>query len=502
VGPAAFANDINVDTGERLTLTLEIENTGNSVLDLTVRVNPELTTWTIQVTHGLQTESREVDVAIQPGQSGEVKFEILVSPVAVRNDENHLVIKTSQDQSNFIINETTLIVKDEIGLSITEGANFTMSTLVNGQFNFNNITVENTGNSGISIEWSNSLPPDGWGVGFAAPPTYLAPRQSVEVLVGIKAPINENPSTEAFTLGVYATISNGFETMQIAESYPVEVQSGGFCAIDYDSESRSLLGVERGQSATQTLSIINIGNSPLDSNLSIQLDADDWDSKLSESSVTNLAVGEEMEIEIEVSTNDDTAAGIQELTFSCGSSIVTFEMSVKNTQEQGGLFGIVSPPVAYAIISALVLVVVIVARKIKKSAPKDLSGEELVSPDAHSIPDDGMRMQAVMDSVVGQESLASGGVTAEEIADALAKSIPSLPTPSAPVIPTGRPPSAVPAGRPPAAVPAGRPPAATPIPVPQVPAGPPLPPTGLPPGWSMEQWQHYGHQWLAQQGQQ
>jgi len=113
-----------------------------------------------------------------------------------------------------------------------------------------------------------------------------------------------------------------------------------------------------------------------------------------------------------------------------------------------------------------------------------------------------MRMQAVMDSVVGQESLASGGVTAEEIADALAKSIPSLPTPSAPVIPTGRPPSAVPAGRPPAAVPAGRPPAATPIPVPQVPAGPPLPPTGLPPGWSMEQWQHYGHQWLAQQGQQ
>ena len=502
VGPAAFANDINVDTGERLTLTLEIENTGNSVLDLTVRVNPELTTWTIQVTHGLQTESREVDVAIQPGQSAEVKFEILVSPVAVRNDENHLVIKTSQDQSNFIINETTLIVKDEIGLSITEGANFTMSTLVNGQFNFNNITVENTGNSGISIEWSNSLPPDGWGVGFADPPTYLAPRQSVEVLVGIKAPINEDPSTEAFTLGVYATISNGFETMQIAESYPVEVQSGGFCAIDYDSESRSLLGVERGQSATQTLSIINIGNSPLDSNLSIQLDADDWDSKLSESSVTNLAVGEEMEIEIEVSTNDDTAAGIQELTFSCGSSIVTFEMSVKNTQEQGGLFGIVSAPVAYAIISALVLVVVIVARKIKKSAPKDLSGEELVSPDAHSIPDDGMRMQAVMDSVVGQESLASGGVTAEEIADALAKSIPSLPTPSTPVIPTGRPPSAVPAGRPPAAVPAGRPPAATPIPVPQVPAGPPLPPTGLPPGWSMEQWQHYGHQWLAQQGQQ
>lgn len=29
--------------------------------------------------------------------------------------------------------------------------------------------------------------------------------------------------------------------------------------------------------------------------------------------------------------------------------------------------------------------------------------------------------------------------------------------------------------------------------------GPPLPATGLPEGWTMEQWEHYGPQWLAQQ---
>ena len=29
--------------------------------------------------------------------------------------------------------------------------------------------------------------------------------------------------------------------------------------------------------------------------------------------------------------------------------------------------------------------------------------------------------------------------------------------------------------------------------------GPPLPASGLPPGWSMEQWQYYGHTYLAQQ---
>ncbi len=38
--------------------------------------------------------------------------------------------------------------------------------------------------------------------------------------------------------------------------------------------------------------------------------------------------------------------------------------------------------------------------------------------------------------------------------------------------------------------------------VPTLPAlnGPPLPPGGLPDGWTMEQWEHYGQQWLDRQG--
>ena len=176
-------------------------------------------------------------------------------------------------------------------------------------------------------------------------------------------------------------------------------------------------------------------------------------------------------------------------------------MSVANTKSQGGLFGVLPPAVAYSIIGAVLLIVIIIGYRVKRSAPKDYSGEELVSPDAHIIPDDGQRMRDFMDSVVGKESLASGSVSAEEIAQALATSIPSLPPAPAPAMtPQGRPPSAVPAGSPPSVVPAGRPPA--PVSQPQPAQGPPLPPGGLPPGWTMEQWQYYGHQWLSQQGQQ
>ena len=506
VGPATTARDVNVDTAERLNLSLVIENTGNAPLDLTVRVNPELTTWTIQVRTDSQTNNREVTIEILPGQKGEVEFEILVSPVAERNDENRLVIKTSQDVSNFIINETTLVVKDEIGLVISPPTNGTLDATPNGEFTYTTLLIENTGNSQIGLEWSNSLPLDGWEVGFAAPPTILGPRESSELIVGIKAPVNELTST-TFDVGIYATINNGFETLQVSESYPVKVQSGAFCSIEYDEESRPLLGIDRNGKSTQTITIRNVGNALLDSMLVATIDAKDWDVSLSMEEISNLAPGESVDAEVKVETNDDTKAGIEELSLSCGSATATLEISVKNTQSQGGLFGIVSPTVGYSVIGALVLGVAIIARRIKKSAPRDTSGEDLVAPDAHSIPDDGARMRAVMDSVVGQESLASGGVSAEEIADALAKSIPSLPPPSAPtMVPQGRPPSAVPAGRPPVVIPQGRPPAPTPQkPVPQAPApqvGPPLPPGGLPPGWTMEQWQYYGHQWLAQQGQQ
>jgi len=348
-------------------------------------------------------------------------------------------------------------------------------------------------------------------------------------VVGIKTPVNEQASNSVFDLGIYATIDNGFETLNVSATYPVAVQSGAYCAIEYDEDTRPLLGVMRGDSESQKITVRNIGNTPLDANISIQLDASNWDLTLSENTISGLAAGASKELEITVEPNDSTNAGIEKLEFSCGSSSVDIEVSVQNSQTQGGLFGVLPMWAASSIIGLVLVIGVIFARRIKNSAPKDNSGEELVAPNAHSIPDDGLRMQAMMDSVVGQDSLASGGVSAEEIADALAKSIPSLPIPGTPpVVPAGRPPSggtsvAVPAGRPPAtSVPAPSPQSVTinqtvinnisdsvvqggapnVAAVPQAPLGPPLPPTGLPPGWSMEQWQHYGHQWLAQQSQQ
>ena len=336
IGPAAYARAVNVDTGERLNITLEVENTGNADLNLTVRVSPELTTWTIQVSCGLQTENREVDVNIMPGQSSVVRFEVLVSPVAARNDENHLVIKTSQDQSNFLINETTLVVKDEIGLNFITEDDFSLNTVVNGEFTYNSLTIENSGNSGINLVWSNSIAPDGWEIGFADPPTFLEPRESEEVVIGIKAPVNQPASENIFELGVYVTIDNGFETMQVASTYSVNVESGSYCSINYDQDARPLLGIERDGSASQIVTINNIGNMPLDTTLSAELDAKGWDVKMSESTISGLGVGLSQEIEITVESSENSATGIEDLIFTCGSNSVQLEVSVESRNIEDG----------------------------------------------------------------------------------------------------------------------------------------------------------------------
>ena len=262
--------------------------------------------------------------------------------------------------------------------------------------------VKNTGNSGVSVEWSNSLAPDGWEVGFSNPPNYLGPLESVNISVGIKPPINQPVSDSVFDLGIYATIDNGFDTLQVSVTYPVEVLAGGFCALDYDLDTRPLLGIVRGEEAKQTVTVTNIGNIPLDTSITKQLDAKGWDIDMSEDTISGLGVGESLNIEITATSTEDTASGIKELQLSAScladesKNSIVLQISVENTKSQGGLFGIVSPAVAYSIITGLVLLVGVVAFRIKRSAPKDLSGEELVAPDAHSIPDDGLRMQAVM----------------------------------------------------------------------------------------------------------
>ena len=75
--------------------------------------------------------------------------------------------------------------------------------------------------------------------------------------------------------------------------------------------------------------------------------------------------------------------------------------------------------------------------------------------------------------------------------------------PAAPDVPSAAPDSSAFAQltTPSTSIPDGQPPALVPGPTPVASGPPPIPAEGLPPGWTIEQWNHYGDEWLRKQGQ-
>jgi hypothetical protein len=89
--------------------------------------------------------------------------------------------------------------------------------------------------------------------------------------------------------------------------------------------------------------------------------------------------------------------------------------------------------------------------------------------------------------------------SADEIANSMfggSKEIFEQPPPDAPTSDGPPPPSEEPSPPPSEEPPPPPPESPSPTPAPAAPVGPPLPESGLPEGWTMEQWQHYGQRWL------
>ena len=147
-------------------------------------------------------------------------------------------------------------------------------------------------------------------------------------------------------------------------------------------------------------------------------------------------------------------------------------------------------------------------------------GEMLIAPGSFASPDSGDRRTQALDIGIKANELASGTVEDGEIAAAIAQSATILPpvgisplheakskrsSSSSGGLPRGLPPL-LPKGLPPLPTPpAPTIPKASPVaPTSPPPAAdfesPPLPPSGLPAGWTMEQWKHYGKEWLKRQG--
>jgi uncharacterized membrane protein len=526
VGPGALALPVFVNTGELAYFNHTIENRGNVPLDFVVSLERGNPTWAAEIQYGEDSSSTSLSVTLPPGQSGDVEMRLLVPENAREGDSNTYTLRVESSPQMFTLNSTSLVVGENLAVNLVSNVGTLISASVNNDFTFTEFIVENAGNSDLDLEWSTSLAPDDWSVGYSNPPSSLSVLSQAAVQLAVKAP-NQTAPGFGFDLQLYVNATNNGRFTNAEITVRVEVPSSSFAGISVSDETVApLLFIPRGDSGKQSFTIINEGNIPLSGELTVEVQdgegnvLSDRSASISPSSVADLAVGDSIEVIGKVSTDEDSIDGRMKLIISMTTPEgVVIELmvdtSVSSQQSSGGIFGTLPAYVSYPLVFIALLGLLYGGRKLKESSKMNDDGTDLVAPDAHTDADHlGTRRDAALDISHSVNDIASGEVSQDEIAAALAQSL-SMPVAGNASVPSGRPPSGVPPkGLPPAGLPpAGLPPMGLPpvqsqagpakvvpqLPVP-VATGPPLPPGGLPDGWTMEQWSHYGEQYLQRMG--
>ena len=528
LGPSALAADVKVDSAELVELDALVSNRGNVPVDLTMTMQLGDPKWAYDAEiDGVAVDQKaSIALTLQPGATETVRYLLLVPPTAEQGDANTYQLKTRENAQSFVTNTTKLVVAQELDYVLTLPEN--ASVLVNGDFTFLDIDIENTGTTIMLLSWTTGLVPDGWSVAFSNPPEVIAPREVKTARLGVMAPPGAPASSDALDVLIDVAANSGNQWLNTSERFGVGVLETMHASLESGVEG-ALLDLARGESVEQIVDVSNSGNLPLDATCNVRLENADgeeltgWELACG-SDFTALAVGEMASLTVTFAPGDDAPTSrsilVVELVDANGVVVgsTSIEVAPAPAGNNGGLFGLLPTWAAGLVLISVLIGGVVVGLRVRGSADVADMGEDILAAGAHGEADtDGQRRASLLDTGA-EHDLTSGAVSQEEIQAALAQSIEPLPSPApGPAVPAGRPPMAgVPKGLPPlgAPPPAGRPPAAKPLPplpspaqapplpaLPQPPAaGPPLPPGGLPQGWTMEQWQHYGQQWLVQNG--
>ena len=499
-------NRIYTNNGEWVNLTLELTNLGNTALSLSVSLQKQLDSWPVQMQYDDQISGQIIQVNLLAGGSANILITVVVYDGALAGDVNQILMKTTGNSVSQSVNSAILTIDDSVGLSLSD-IDDALLCKADGNWHEYTFTVKNEGNILLSLDWSHSLLDDGWEFGFFESPKMLEPKEEGRVIVAVKSPNQTASKISAQNILISVNGSVDQRYTDASGSIQVDVLDTFHAGIIAEN---NLMSIERGIVTQSLFSVTNEGNIPLNAQFSIAffnrdgVQIDTWTGLIKPDEISNLPVGNSQNLEVLITPGDEAEIGIVTVLITAitsdGNYSASFETSVEVTTIQGGLFGALPSWAAYSTLFGMILVGLLIGLRVKRGAKIMDDGDALVAPDVEASAAHLSRREDALDVSYQVNDLASGAVSEEEMQLALAQSLTPL---SPPPLPGGRPPAlfqnpglgAVPAGRPPIPVPTTPPPV-----VQQQQISPPLPPGGLPPGWTLEQWQHYGAEWLRRNG--
>ncbi|MDE0574214.1 MAG: S8 family serine peptidase [Candidatus Poseidoniales archaeon] len=495
LGPSGFIDDISVENEERIEHTLVIENRGNIEIDFSVRASPALPQWDLEMTAGILVDDRFLEFTLQPGTSLTIDIVILVPNNSNDGDTNQIDFRTELEDSGFQVNRTRLIVQEiaDFAIHLPDSGSITASI---GDYGLAEINLENIGNVDLLLSWSFGTLPDGWQVGFASTaPGGLLNGGDASVTVSLSVASGTPPGPgETLSIIIDAETLDGNTQFQKVAELGIIVEPSLWLTFHTDTR----IEISQGLPMSGNLSVTNSGNIACDVTLVIEAPSG-LEVILENDALDAMAIGESRVVTFTLSS--ENLRGLHSVTFSgqatpltseslpSGNDSATLEVTISGDGESDGIAGLLEslglPPWTIAIFAFLVVAMLgLIILRLRRTDPAISRGEELLSP-GEILGAQANRREAALNIGASSDVQASGSVSATELATALSQSSPASLPPLSGGIPSGLPPAPVPQGQPPESIV----------------SGPPLPSGGLPPGWTMEQWKHYGHEYLKRTGQ-
>ena len=477
-GPVAITESRAVQNGDTISTILTISNNGNIPLTFDVRALSSSNTWPIQAyLFGEDPPLGEVTTIqtdIDPGSESKIIIRTIVPLASEKGDKNTVTIKTTLED-NIVTNATVLEVKEITTLDVQAEEGFSISLGRDGNAN---IFLHNSGNVPLLIELTLGTLPDGWSGGFLTGSTFSMDmnRDSV-VNIALQLPSGTPSGTLSDKVPVIIqSTSPSLSTQTITIDMEVIVLPSVW--LEIQSDTSSIQGITEGEETPLILEVQNKGNtkSPI---FITHKEIEGWTVKY-QWPADEIEPGENYEITVSLNPRKSAEDGLTQLRFYANStsqdstatltnSTFVIDVSKSKSSNQGGISGLLETlglpawTLAVLFVVALVTLITLGIRARQEFSPVDSDEELIPRGSALQAGTKEERRAAALDTYTTGD-VVTGEVSESEINDTLQATVPTLPTH-------------------------------------QVPEGAmPLPITGLPDGWSMEQWVAYGHLWWEQNG--
>jgi hypothetical protein len=358
------------------------------------------------------------------------------------------------------------------------------------------INLENIGNVDLLLSWSFGTLPDGWQVGFASTaPGGLLNGGDASVTVSLSVASGTPPGPgETLSIIIDAETLDGNTQFQKVAELGIIVEPSLWLTFDTDTR----IEISQGLPVIGNLSVTNSGNIACDVTLVIEAPSG-LEVILENDALVAMGIGESRVVTFTVSS--ENLRGLHSVTFSgqatpltseslpSGNDSATLEVTISGDGESDGIAGLLEslglPPWTIAILALLIVAMLgFTILRLRRTDSAISRGEELLSQ-GEILGAQANRREAALNIGASSDDQTSGSVSATELATALSQSSPASLPPLSGGLPSGLPPAPVPLDLPPESIV----------------SGPPLPSGGLPPGWTMDQWKHYGHEYLKRTGQ-